>query len=122
MASTNTGICLLLRFIFPGLGLGVILAKAKYISDAMMMASAEALANYVSDDDLAAGKVYPDVADIRNVSRRIAVEVILHARKERNCDKMFYDLSEDEIEQYVETEMYQPRYAPLVYREPGKGE
>ena len=56
-------------FIFPGLGLGVILAKSKYISDNMLMASAEALADYTPLEDLAMGKVYPDVQDIRKVGR-----------------------------------------------------
>lgn len=109
-------------FIFPGLGLGAVLGKCKTIPDSMMMATAEALADYISDSDVAVGKVYPDVSEIRKVSKEIAVAVIESAKAEKNCDKKFLTWSSDDISNFVESEMYQPRYAPLVYREPGKGE
>ena len=107
-------------FIFPGLGLGVVLAKAKYISDEMLMVTAEALAKFVSPSEVASCKVYPDVDDIRSVSKSIAVAVIKHAVKENNCKEMFYKFTSQDIEDYVEEMMYQPRYAPLVYRDLSK--
>ncbi len=46
----------------------------------------------------------------------------MHAIEANDCDPMLHDLKKADIEKYVESQMYQPRYAPLVYREPGKGE
>ena len=62
-------------YIFPGIGLGVIASGATRITDAMFMVAAHTLANMVSDDDLAAGALYPPLTDIRAVSLAIAVKV-----------------------------------------------
>ena len=55
-------------FIFPGLGLGAVIGRCKKVSDAMLMASAEALANFLSVEDLQKGHVYPVITDIRKVT------------------------------------------------------
>ena len=62
-------------YVFPGIGLGAIACNARNISDAMFLASAQALANLVSKDDLDAGTLYPPLSDIRNVSFSIAIAV-----------------------------------------------
>jgi malic enzyme len=62
-------------FVFPGLGLGAIVAEAPSISDAMVLAAARTLCEEVTADRLAAGALYPPIADLRAVSRAIAVSV-----------------------------------------------
>jgi malic enzyme len=62
-------------FVFPGLGLGAIVAEAPRISDAMVLAAARTLCEEVTADRLAAGALYPPIADLRAVSRAIAVSV-----------------------------------------------
>jgi malic enzyme len=66
-------------FVFPGLGLGAIVAEARAISDAMVLAAARELAAAVPDARLAAGALFPHVSTLREVSRRIAVVVAREA-------------------------------------------
>ena len=62
-------------YIFPGVGLGAMVAGAKHVTDEMFLASAHALANLVSEEDLATGCVYPPLEKIREVSAHIAHDV-----------------------------------------------
>ncbi|MBT8479400.1 MAG: NAD-dependent malic enzyme, partial [Gemmatimonadetes bacterium] len=63
-------------FIFPGLGFGSVLSEATRISDAMVLESAYALADYTAAHHLAAGKVYPPIRELQEVSIRVASRVI----------------------------------------------
>ncbi len=62
-------------YIFPGVGLGVVVSRARLATDEMFIAAAKGLAAQVSDTDLALGRVYPPLTQIREVSARIAAEV-----------------------------------------------
>ncbi len=64
-------------FIFPGVGLGAIVAGARVIGNAEFLAAARTLAEFVSRERLECGALYPPVGDLRSVSRSIAVEVVL---------------------------------------------
>jgi malate dehydrogenase (oxaloacetate-decarboxylating)(NADP+) len=62
-------------YIFPGVGLGAVACRASRVTDEMFLAAARILADQVSDDDLAMGRVYPPLSAIREVSALIAAEV-----------------------------------------------
>ena len=62
-------------FVFPGVGLGAVVAETRRISDEMFLLAAEALAAAVPDERLAAGALYPALSSIREVSRAIATAV-----------------------------------------------
>ncbi len=69
-------------FIFPGVGLGVLVSNAAMVSDRMFLAAARALADRVTDEMVGRGRLYPDIADVRSVSRHVAVAVATEAIEE----------------------------------------
>lgn len=54
--------------IFPGVGFGAVMSKAKYVEDSMFLAAAEALADHVDADRIANGTVYPELEKLREIS------------------------------------------------------
>ena len=62
-------------YIFPGLGLGVLVAGARRVTDEMFQVAARELAGTVSSTALEMGQLYPPLGEIREVSRRIAAAV-----------------------------------------------
>jgi malate dehydrogenase (oxaloacetate-decarboxylating)(NADP+) len=62
-------------YVFPGVGLGLLVAEARRVTDSMFLAAARVLAGEASDADLASGRLYPPLARIREVSSRIAAAV-----------------------------------------------
>lgn len=66
-------------YIFPGIGLGVLVSEAKHINDTMFLSAAKTLANFVSEQDIKTGTLYPPLKDIRTVSLNIALAVAENA-------------------------------------------
>jgi malate dehydrogenase (oxaloacetate-decarboxylating)(NADP+) len=95
-------------YIFPGVGLGVVLSGATRVTDEMFFVAARTLAAAVAPEDLARGTVYPPLVRIRNVSASIATavaEVAWHrglAAVPRS----------DDPRAWIESLMFQPTYGP----------
>ena len=96
-------------FIFPGVGLGALLSEAREITEGMFAAAAERLAAEVRDEDLAAGSLFPPIADLRRVTARIAEAVVREARQEG----FGRPLSDAEIPRVVAAAMWEPAYPRL---------
>ena len=67
-------------FIFPGVGLAAIAARASEVTDRMFLVAATTLAGLVSADRLEQGGLYPQIGDLREISRTVAVAVSREAR------------------------------------------
>lgn len=96
-------------FIFPGVGLGALVAETREISEGMFAAAAERLAAEVRDEDLAEGSLFPPIAGLRRVAARIAEAVVRAAREEG----LGRDLPDAEIPRVVAGAMWEPRYPVL---------
>jgi len=96
-------------FIFPGLGLGVMLTSAKRVTPGMLTAAAEALAEYTDPARLLAGAVYPSVATMRRASKHVAVAVAQQAM----ADGVARVPVEGDVTEAVTAAMWEPRYLPI---------
>ncbi|MGI9317863.1 MAG: malic enzyme-like NAD(P)-binding protein, partial [bacterium] len=93
-------------YIFPGVGLGVLACEASTITDQMILVAAQALAAQVSDDDLEHGTLYPPLADIRAISKAIAIAVAECAFSQ-NVAEIEQPVN---LAEHVEALMYHPVY------------
>jgi len=65
-------------YIFPGLGLGALAAKATKIDDSCLLVAANTLAEEVDAESMELGSLYPPLSRLRDVSVTIAVKVAQH--------------------------------------------
>ncbi|XP_076956234.1 NAD-dependent malic enzyme, mitochondrial-like [Bidens hawaiensis] len=110
-------------YLFPGIGLGTLLSGARIISDGMLQAAAECLAEYMTEDEVHKGIIYPPISRIRDITKAVAVAVIKEAVEERLAegyrDMNYRDLkrlNKEEILLHVENNMWQPDYPTLIYK------
>ncbi len=98
-------------FIFPGLGFGAIISRAREITDGMIMAAAETLADETAQHG---GLVYPPISCIRDVSLKVAVRVARQAIFEGvAAEKRVRNLTDEELAAFVQRRFWQPHYLPL---------
>jgi malate dehydrogenase (oxaloacetate-decarboxylating) len=90
--------------VFPGLGLGVTVARAARITDGMITAAAEAVAG-LSDATTRGASLLPPVTDLRMVSAAVAIAVAGAAEKEGLAQVPL----EDPVQQ-VHQAMWRPQY------------
>ncbi len=97
-------------FIFPGVGLGAIAAETTEVTDPMFLAAAETVAARVSDERLAAGAIFPSVADLRSVSREIAIRVADEAIR----SGLSALPANTDVASLIDAAMWWPAYAPYL--------
>ncbi|KAM5342562.1 hypothetical protein ACJ41O_013528 [Fusarium nematophilum] len=68
-------------YVFPGIGLGAILAKASRVTDEMIYTSAAALAGSLNAEEVHKGLIYPRIERVRDASVVVAREVMKAARR-----------------------------------------
>jgi malic enzyme len=97
-------------FIFPGLGMGSLLVGARQVTDSMISAAAQALANEVTEEELGCGMLYPEIGRLRQVSRSVAAAVMRRAVEQRVGD----DIDEAEIQSRLDGAVWEPVYREYV--------
>ncbi|MFI5357936.1 MAG: malic enzyme-like NAD(P)-binding protein, partial [Opitutales bacterium] len=97
-------------YIFPGVGLGLIVSQARRVTDEMFFVAAQTLAGLVTPADLECGRVYPDLHRIREVSAAIA-EAVANVAFQRSLTSM---LRPENLTDRVHDLMYDPTYVEYV--------
>jgi malate dehydrogenase (oxaloacetate-decarboxylating) len=105
-------------FIFPGLGFAAVLGECSRISDAMVLESAYALADYTAEHYLASGHIYPPIADLRKVSVVVAARVLARALEDGSSTRQ--DLKGIDLEAYVRSRFWKAEHLPFTYSPPNK--
>ena len=94
-------------YIFPGLGLGVVLSQARRVTGSMFHMAAETLAGAIPARAIREGSLLPPLASIREVSVGIASAVARLAAAEGLADAQV----PGDTEAWVRAGMYDPVYA-----------
>ena len=94
--------------IFPGLGLGVIAARARRVTDGMLLAAARAVADLVGISTPGA-PLLPRVADLRETSVAVAAAVARAAEAEGVASATL----DADLAGQVKALMWEPRYRPV---------
>jgi malic enzyme len=97
-------------FIFPGVGLGAIVARTREITDRMFLVAAKTLASVTPVERLRERAIYPSLADLRSISRAIAVAVARDARE----TGVGHLPDNAVIESLVDETMWTPAYPPVI--------
>ncbi len=98
-------------FLFPGLGLGITVARVRRVTDGMILESAKALANMVTEADLGQAAVFPELPRIRDCSHAVACAAIRKAVEEGHAEA---DILEN-LEETVRRAMWVPEYLPVRF-------
>ncbi|EAF2762807.1 NAD-dependent malic enzyme [Listeria monocytogenes] len=90
--------------LYPGLGLGALVTRAKYITDDMLAAASMAVAEQISPNKAGAA-LLPHVRTLRETSRAVAIAVANQAIKEN-----IHQVELTNVIEAIEREMWQPIY------------
>ncbi|MBI5544869.1 MAG: NAD-dependent malic enzyme [Deltaproteobacteria bacterium] len=95
-------------YVFPGMGLGALVAKTPRITDGMFLAASKELARLVTAEQEASGLLLPEMQRIREVSAHVAWAVARQARDEGLGRR----LGDDELMALVRRAQWDPHYYP----------
>nr|WP_323970251.1 NAD-dependent malic enzyme [Psychrobacter sp. KCTC 72983] len=93
-------------YIFPGIGLGVLAVQATSISDNMLMAASQALADISMEYQKAPGAILPPIKVIREISEKIAYAVAVQAVE----DKLALPDTAENLQRRIEANFWLPEY------------
>ncbi|WJG10018.1 NAD-dependent malic enzyme [Aliiglaciecola sp. LCG003] len=93
-------------YIFPGIGLGVIASKSRLISEEMLMATSEALADASPLANNGEGALLPPLTEIANLSKGIAFAVAKVAQRQG----LALETSDELLLASIDANFWQPEY------------
>jgi malate dehydrogenase (oxaloacetate-decarboxylating) len=95
-------------YIFPGIGLGVLAAGARRVTDGMFVSAAKVLAEISPAARDTRAPLLPPVAQLREVAFSVAKAVAREARGERQCEPF----EDEELDGLIARKMWEPVYRP----------
>jgi len=96
-------------YIFPGVGMGALISKAREVTDSMFVAASDALAARTIAANADDNSLYPPLRNLRIITRDIAGAV---AREARDAG-VGRDLTDEQIEQELDHEIWNFDYPTL---------
>jgi len=102
-------------YVFPGIGLGAILAKAGTVTDNMIYTSAAALAGSLTAEEVHMGLIYPRIERVRDASVVVAREVMKAARRDGVSDlpetlwNEWEEWGDAALDKYIKERTYDPK-------------
>ncbi|KIK69626.1 hypothetical protein GYMLUDRAFT_34011 [Collybiopsis luxurians FD-317 M1] len=98
-------------YMFPGIGLGAILSKAKHVTDGMVEKAAFALSTSLNEEEKNRELVYPRLDRIREISAQVALAVAREAQKDGvDNNLVLRSLDDGEALKYIKGKMWEPCY------------
>jgi malate dehydrogenase (oxaloacetate-decarboxylating)(NADP+) len=101
-------------YIFPGIGLAASVGGITSITDKMLYQAATACANSTTPEDIAAGRLFPPIQRIRDVSQQVACAIIEEGIQSGLTTKITSKHVKEGIPHLVGRKMYYPAYVPLL--------
>jgi malate dehydrogenase (oxaloacetate-decarboxylating) len=99
-------------FVFPGIGFAAVLGKCRRISDAMIIESAYAVADYTQKHHLDRGLFFPPISELREVSLYVTERVLRIALQDGSSSRS--DLDGVDLREYVRSRAWKADYLPFV--------
>ncbi|KAH6669650.1 malic enzyme [Plectosphaerella plurivora] len=99
--------------VFPGIGLGAVLCRARLVTDKMLVAAVEGVAAMSPALQDPRAPLLPGVDVVRDVSVRVARNVIRAAVDEGVATEEGIPGAEDELDEWIREQMWEPQYRPL---------
>ncbi len=103
-------------YVFPGIGLGAILAKVERVTDDMVYTSAAALATTLNEEEIKMGLIYPKIGRVRDASVVVAREVMKCARRDgvsKLSDEQWQQWEEwgdVSLDAWIKERVYDPKF------------
>ncbi|TPP61616.1 NADP-dependent malic enzyme mitochondrial [Fasciola gigantica] len=94
-------------YIFPGIGLAITACRIRPVQNQLFVYAAQCLSEQVSEADLQAGRVFPPLNTIRQVSLKIAEHVAEHAYEANLCK---FQPKPKDLTWHLMHNMYNPDY------------
>jgi malate dehydrogenase (oxaloacetate-decarboxylating) len=105
-------------FVFPGIGFAAILGRCAHVSDAMIIESAFALADYTETHYREQGLIFPPIGELREVSAVVAAQVLRVALRDgESARSELAALDRNALVDFIRSRMWQPEYLPYVLAE-----
>ncbi|XP_046672810.1 LOW QUALITY PROTEIN: NADP-dependent malic enzyme-like [Homalodisca vitripennis] len=105
-------------YIFPGVALGVIATGIHHITEELFLIAAQTVADYVKEEDIERGSLYPPLNKIRECSAQIATRISIYAY-EKGIASTYPEPVDKRA--FIEEQMYDYNYdcpLPATYQWP----
>ncbi|KAK5653961.1 hypothetical protein OQA88_7637 [Cercophora sp. LCS_1] len=103
--------------VFPGIGLGSVLSRARRVTDKMLVAATKGVAEMgpALRDAEATEPLLPGVEAVRDVSVRVARKVIQAALEESVATEEGIPSDDADLDEWIREQMWDPVYRPLKF-------